>query len=171
MAFNGGNCDTDAPHNKRLCTGQSTGPNNVVNLNDNNNNTNNSSNNNSNIIMNNGNIMEIDKNSHVNSRVSKIWNFSRFFGDKKIRMRVNFDCQLKRKIIWVFHSVYLVTESFYITAFLFCLGKIVLMNYDIKIIKPALNISNNPHPAGFLTENSRLPLTSLEFYIKSYTKD
>lgn len=34
MAFNGG-CDTDGPHNKRLCTGQ-----NIVSVNDNNNNTN-----------------------------------------------------------------------------------------------------------------------------------
>lgn len=34
MAFNGG-CDTDGPHNKRLCTGQ-----NIVSANDNNNNTN-----------------------------------------------------------------------------------------------------------------------------------
>lgn len=34
MAFNGG-CDTDGPHNKRLCTGQ-----NSINMNDNNNNTN-----------------------------------------------------------------------------------------------------------------------------------
>lgn len=34
MAFNGG-CDTDGPHNKRLCTGQ-----NSINVNDNNNNTN-----------------------------------------------------------------------------------------------------------------------------------
>lgn len=33
MAFNG--CDTDGPHNKRLCTGQ-----NSINANDNNNNTN-----------------------------------------------------------------------------------------------------------------------------------
>lgn len=33
MAFNG--CDTEGPHNKRLCTGQ-----NSVNVNDNNNNTN-----------------------------------------------------------------------------------------------------------------------------------
>lgn len=33
MAFNG--CDTDGPHNKRLCTGQ-----NSINVNDNNNNTN-----------------------------------------------------------------------------------------------------------------------------------
>lgn len=33
MAFNG--CDTDGPHNKRLCTGQ-----NSINSNDNNNNTN-----------------------------------------------------------------------------------------------------------------------------------
>lgn len=33
MAFNGGGCDTDGPHNKRLCTGQSNGSNNDSNNN------------------------------------------------------------------------------------------------------------------------------------------
>lgn len=56
MAFNGGSCDTDGPHNKRLCTGQIAS-----------NDTNNNSNNNS---LNNGNGMDLDKSGHIHLRVS-----------------------------------------------------------------------------------------------------
>jgi hypothetical protein len=50
MAFNGG-CDTDGPHNKRLCTGQ-----NSINVNDNNNNTNGSG------LCSNGTTVDVDMN-------------------------------------------------------------------------------------------------------------
>lgn len=72
MAFNGGNCDTDGPHNKRLCTGQSTGGggtnNTTVSINDNNNNS--SSNNGMNNNHGNGTIIDMEKGSHISARVS-----------------------------------------------------------------------------------------------------